>query len=264
MKSILQISFFSLLLATLLSVCVFAQSHQGHYMHIDYLNVDAENIPTFIDKITSTFLPIQQARKQNEKISDWYVYRVAYPGARNSNYNFVVITISDHVSGFEDMDHQLDGQVASRERQRLLREYKVHFTPNHSELWRIRNSVMQNEDAKPSRYIVMNYMSVGQGYEFEYQMMEDEVARPLHEMRMERDKMRGWELNELIIPGGTEYGYNFSTLDLFEKLEHMEFGFTEELIRQTHPDTNINEFFNSINRTRDLVRNEVWELIEAM
>jgi hypothetical protein len=263
-KSILQISFFSLLLATLLSVCVLAQSHQGQYMHIDYLNVNDENILTFIDKIATTFLPIQQARKQNEKISDWYVYRVAYPGSRNSYYNFVVITISDQISGFEDMDLQLNDQVASRERLRLLSEYRVHFTPNHSELWRIRNSIMQNEEAKPSRYIVMNYMNVGQGYEFEYQMMEDEVARPLHEMRMKRDMMRGWELNELIIPGGTEYGYNFSTLDHFEKLEHIEFGFTEELIRQTHPDTNINEFFDSINRARNLVRNEVWELIEAM
>jgi hypothetical protein len=263
-KTFLQFTSLSLLIATLLSVCLHAQSHQGHYMHIDYIKVEAGKSADFLSKITSSFLPIQEARKQNEKISDWFIYRVAYPGTQNSFYNYVVITISDNMSGFEDMDTQLEGSVSSAEQQRLLQEYKENLIPNHSELWRIRNSIVSSNDSKPSRYMVMNYMSVGQGYEFEYQMMEDEVARPLHEMRMERNIMNAWELNELIVPGGTEYGYNFSTIDYFDRLEHIEFGFTEELIRQTHPDTNINEFFDSINRARDLVRSEVWELVESL
>ncbi len=241
-----------------------SQDREGQYMHIDYLMVEPDLEQAFLEHLSQTFIPVQRARKENQKISNWYLYRVSYPGTQNSFYNYVVITLSDSISGFEDVTDQLNGQMDNDDRMTITRDYKRLLSPNHSELWRIRNSVIQGSEFEPSRYIVMNYMNVGLGLEYEYQMFEDEVARPLHELRMERDKMNGWELNELITPGGLAYGYNFSTMDYFKKLEHIEFGFTTELIRQTHPDTNINEFFDNIYRTRDLVRSEVWELVRKL
>lgn len=254
------IFFFSLLFSFSLE----AQERQGHYMHIDYLNVEESSENEFLQHIKSTFIPIQKARKENENIENWYVYRVTYPGSHNSFYNYVVITISDELSGFEDILEQYTDKFSQRESQRITENYRKFLTPNHSELWRIRNSVIKNDDFSASRYIIMNYMNVGLGYEYEYQMFEDEIARPLHEARMERDQMEGWELQELIVPGGLNYGYNFSTMDYFEKLNHIEFGFTDELIRHTHPNTNINDFFENIYRTRELVKLEVWELVEAL
>jgi hypothetical protein len=254
----------TLLFSIIMMPPVQSQDREGQYIHIDYLMIEPENEQRFLDHISRTFVPIQRARKDNQKITNWYLYRVSYPGTQNSFYNYVVITLSDSISGFEDVTDQLNGQFTRRNRQQMTTEYKKLLSPNHSELWRIRNSVINENEFQPSRYIVMNYMNVGLGLEYEYQMFEDEVARPLHELRMERDKMYGWELNELITPGGLDYGYNFSTMDYFKKLEHIEFGFTTELIRQTHPDTNINEFFSNIYRTRDLVRSEVWELIQKL
>lgn len=254
----------SLLAVIVISLSAFSQDRQGKYMHLDYLKVESETESEFLRQLTSTFIPIQEARKKSDKINNWYIYRVTYPGTQNSFYNYVVITVSDSVSGFEDVPRQYTEEFSEREGQRITANYNRFLSPNHSELWKIRNSVMKDGDSIPSRYIIMNYMDVGLGLEYEYQMFEDEVARPLHEMRMEQDQMLGWELNELITPGGLNYGYNFSTMDYFEKLEHIEFGFTDELIRNTHPDTNINEFFENIYRTRDLVRTEVWELVEAL
>lgn len=259
MNRIITISILTITAATLFSVCSFAQSHTSKYMHIDYIMVSTDQEEEFLFNVRESFLPVQSARKENGTITDWYLYRVTYPGSQNSAYNFVVITISESMSAFEDVRNDVGDHLGSASGQQQLDKYKRLLSPNHSELWRIKNSVLPSEDAKPSRYIVMNYMTVGLGYEYEYQMFEDEVARPIHEERMERDVMKGWELHELIIPGGLEYGYNFSTMDYFDMLEHIEFGMTEELIRMTHPDTNINEFFNNIYRTRDLVRNEVWE-----
>lgn len=264
MFRIVQISILSLTAAALFSICAHAQSPTAMYMHIDYIQVPTEDEDQFLFNVTESFLPVQSARKENGTISDWYMYRVAYPGAQNTTYNYVVITLSESISGFEDVRADVEEHFSTDDGQQRLDDYKRLLSPNHSELWKIKNSSMVSDDAKPSRYIVMNFMSVGLGYEYEYQMFEDEVALPIHEQRMERDMMRGWELNELIIPGGTEYGYNFSTMDYFENLEHMEFGFTVELIRQTHPDTNINEFFDNIYRTRDLVRSEVWEYVASL
>lgn len=250
----------SVIIATFFSAAVAGQNHEGAYMHIDYIQIAPDEEDVFTRQIKEAFSPVQEARIGNGHITDWYLYRVTYPGVPNSFYNYVIITISDSISGFVDVAAQFDEVEEASELD--LGTYKKLLAPSHSELWRIRNSVLFSEDTKPSRYMVKNFMSVNLGYEYEYQMFEDEVARPIHEERMEREIMRGWELNELLIPGGTDYGYNFSTIDHFNKLEHIEYGFTVELIRQTHPETNINEFFDNIYRTRDLVRSEVWEWVD--
>lgn len=262
-----QASLFSIALFVLCTVVTQwspAQSYQGQYMHIDYIDQLTEDAEEFLQKVNSVVKPVQQARKDQGVITDWYLYKVEYPGTHQSRYNYVSITISEQISAFEDVTQGLEGEFEGEDSRSPLMDYESVFTPNHSELWRIRNSVMQNENSRPSRYMVKNYMSVGQGFEFEYQMMEDETARPLHQRRMENDVMKGWELNSMILPGGLEYGYNYSTIDHYDHLEHVEFGFTEELILQTNPDTNINEFFENINRSRDLVRREVWELVEHL
>ena len=257
-------SIFVFLTSTVLNQFAIAQSYQGQYLHIDYINPITEDAGEFRQQIITDVKPVQQARKDQGIITDWYLYRVEYPGTHQSEYKYVAITISEQISAFEDITEGLSGEFEGADSNQLLSEYKSVFEPKHSEIWRISNSVMQSENSRPSRYMVKNYMKVGQGYEFEYQMMEDETARPLHQKRMENDVMKGWELNAMILPGGLEYGYNFSTIDHYDHLEHVEFGFTEELILQTHPDTDINEFFDNINRSRDLVRREVWELVDSL
>jgi hypothetical protein len=241
-----------------------AQSYEGLYMHIDYVFVPTGESENFQQRASSVLKPVQQARKDEGIITDWYIYKVSYPGTHHSNYNYVVITVGESISGFEDVAGSVSSRFNNRNQQRIIQEFRNAYTPIFSELWTIRNSVMKDDEARPSRYMVMNYMRVGQGYEFEYQMMEDETARPLHERRMQNDVMNGWELQEMILPGGLEYGYNFSTIDHYENLAHVEFGFTEELIRQTHPETDINAFFDNINRSRDLVKREVWELVDSL
>lgn len=264
MATPIRISVLVILLCSIFAFSATAQERQGKYMHIDYLKIENSSEADFLRHISSTFLSIQELRKENSSIENWYLYRVTYPGTQNSFYNYVVITISDSMSGFEDVPDQYLNQISQNEGQKLSDDYKKYLSPNHSELWRIRNSVVADSTFSPSRYIVINYMNVVLGYEYEYQMFEDEIARPMHEERMQRDQMEGWELHELLLPGGLNYGYNFSTMDYFDNLEDIEFGFTDELIRQTHPATDINEFFEHIYRTRDLVKFELWELVEAL
>ncbi|MEX2435807.1 MAG: hypothetical protein WD735_03920 [Balneolaceae bacterium] len=262
MTGLFKILRYALLLFVIISSQSFAQNQEGLYMHFDYLNIDKDQIQSFRNQVTSTFRPIQEARIENESINGWYLYRVTYPGTQTSTYNYVVITSSENLSGFEDIDSQISAHIQGNSRETIMKNYDLYLNPNHSELWRVNNSVIANENSYPSRYIRINFMEVSLGREYEYQMFEDEIAKPLHLISMDNDDMSGWELFQLIAPGGTQYGYNFSTLDYYSELEDLEFGFTEELIRQNNPDTNINDFFENVYDTRDLVRSEVWELID--
>lgn len=263
MKRIANTLSFSILIAIVFSSLLSAQSEQGTYLHIDYIKVENHETEAFLEQVQNTFKPIQRARIDNGVINEWYLYKVVFPGSQNSSYDYVIITGSSSLGGFEDINSQVSGEVSDE--QTLLLNYQNQLRPNHSELWAVRNSVFKNlTENHPSRYIRINYMDVKLGQEYQYQMFEDEIARPLHEDRMDLDRMNGWELYELIAPGGTDYGYNFSTADFYNKLEHIEFGFTDELIRKNHPDTDVNEFFENIYRTRDLVRSEIWELVDHL
>lgn len=262
MKKIYQLAL-TVSIASILLFCTNPlQAQEGYYMHLDYIKIEKANLSDFMDNVESTFKPIQEARVDNGYIDSWYLYRVAYRGTQNASYNYVVVSLSDRLSGFEDITKQLEGHFSDSDSEAFISDYNRYLSPNHSELWSINNSVLLDESSKPSRYFGMDFMQVRSGQEYAYQMMEDEVARPLHETRMENGTMKGWELFSIVTPGGTEYGYNFATGNYYQNLRDIEFGFTDEIIRANHPGTNINEFFEEIENTRDLVRSDLWELVD--
>lgn len=239
-----------------------AQSQQGYYMHIDYINIEKDDIPFFENHITDMLKPVQESRIGNEDLAEWYIYKVAYPAMQDPTYNYVIISLSEDLRDFTDVRDKIFSQITNMYDNQIVEDFINMLVPYRSELWRINNSVLTSDSSKTSKYFIMDYMNVSGGMEYAYQMMEDEVALPIHEYRMEIDQMNGWELFGLIVPGGTEYGYNFATGNYFSNLKDFEFGFTEEIIRQSHPDTDINEINETFARTRDLVRSEVWELID--
>lgn len=252
----------TLLLLFLITQVSAAQSQEGYYMHIDYVYVEKDNIPTFEDHISKTLKPVQESRISDEIIAEWYIYKVAYPGTQEPTYNYVVVSLSEDLQDFDDARDQIFQRISEISNNQMTNDFKNMLLPFRSELWRINNSVLTSDTSKASKYFIMDYMNVAGGMEYAYQMMEDEVALPIHQYRMEIDQMNGWELFDLIVPGGTEYGYNFATGNYFSDLRDFEFGFTEEIIRQSHADTDINEINETFARTRDLVRSEVWELID--
>lgn len=240
----------------------YAQSQEGDYMHIDYIRIDKEDIDDFIAQIEPQIKRLQQARVDSGALDKWYIYRVAYPGSQNTIHNFVSMSICSYICSFEDFDESLSDQFSPNDYAQLIANYRNFMIPNHSELWRVNNTVVRTDNIDPARYFSMDYMKVTPGMEYAYQMMEDEIARPLHEKRMENDTMEAWQLFSLVIPGGSQYGYNYATGNHFNNLKDFEFGFTDELISRTHPNTDINELFENIERTRDPVRIEIWELID--
>lgn len=266
MRSVMKNLFHSILAAIIVLPLLFthsdAQPQEGDYMHVDYLQIDRGEIRSFTAQIETVLKYVQQTRVNTGSLKEWYVYRVLYPGSQDTAHNFVSVSICSNICAFEDYRDSLIDDLDKPEFAELIKTYQDLMIPNHSELWRIHNNFTRTDDMEPARYFSMDYMNVRDGMEYAYRMMEDEIARPLHERRMENDTMEAWQLFSLVIPGGSKYGYNFATGNHFKNLRDFEFGFTDELIRQTHPDTNISEFFENIERTRDPVRIEVWELVD--
>lgn len=242
-----------------------AQTLRNDYKKIDYLQVDKDEMKRFL-KITQNDLKSSyQKLVDSGDLKSWCMYAVQYPGGEKSAYTFINIATSTNLNTVEDSFSQIQNPtyIPSSSNSKVIQNLDEIATVVKSELWKVENTIPGDSAAKPSKFITMDYMNVTPGKNLDYLMLEDEVAKPIHRERMGVDRMAGWEVYSLISPGGTRYGYNFATGNFFDKLEHVEFGFTNEVINQAMgEDTNIPELFDTIYNTRDLVKIELWKLVD--
>lgn len=253
-----------LLLCLLLLDISFAQTQQNHYKKIDYLKVDQTELDRFLNVSNKDFVSGFAALISSDKIQSWYLYKVKYPSGKKSDYNFVSITTASSIDTLNNhfSDHDAPGFVPSSVTTRGKEQLSKLATLVKSELWKVENEVYADTGANPSQYMTMDYMDVAAGKDLDYLMLEDEIAKPVHLERINRERMAGWQVYSLVLPGGESYGYNFATGNFFNELEHFEFGFDEEIIKQTlGENSNVPDLFETIYNTRDLIKVELWELV---
>lgn len=250
-------------LSLLISIQVLAQVEENTYLNIDYLKVEAEDYDEFERLVKEEWKSVYEKEHSTDKLKGWYFYRVGYPGGQSSSYNYVIVTTYKDPNTLVRVSDAISKQVENANSH--LRERTNDLaTHQFSELWKTVAGIYNGDNQKFSEFVVMNYMMVKPGKEAEYITLENDMARPLHEARIEAGTMNSWRTYSLIQPGGLSYSYNFVTADYYEELNHIEFGFTNELIKSVMPGTDINEMFEAIYATRDIVKSEMWQLVDSL
>lgn len=243
----------------------FGQTEDDVYKKIDYLQVNQTQLNRFLNIANKNLVSGFSSLLENDNIQAWCLYKVKFPGGKESTYNFVSITTTSSINNLGNHFSNSDtpGFIPSAISNGGAEQLSKLATLVKSEVWRTENSVYADTGSAPSRYLSMDYMKVAQGKNPDYLMLEDEIAKPIHQERIKQNRMAGWEVYSLILPSGMHYGYNFATANHFKELEHFEFGFNEEIIRQTMgKNSNVPELFETIYNTRDLIKVELWELVK--
>ncbi|MDZ7682827.1 MAG: hypothetical protein U5J63_14200 [Fodinibius sp.] len=255
---------FPFLLCLIVISTSFAQTQRNDYKKIDYIKVNQEHLEQFMQLANNELKSNFASLIDQGQIKSWALYRVQFPGGQKSNYDFISITtgssldtLGNSFSNIATLEY-LPGSGGTNGN----RQFESISSLVKSEIWKVENLVSDGSDDGPSRYMTMDYMNVTPGKSPDYLMLEDEIAKPIHEERIEQKRMAGWEVYSLILPGGINYGYNFATGNYFDSLSHIEFGFNAEIIKQTMgTNSNVPELSNTIYDTRDLVQVELWELV---
>ncbi|HET8866381.1 MAG TPA: hypothetical protein VFM80_11845 [Gracilimonas sp.] len=241
----------------------FSQTEEGAYLNVDYLKVEEENYSEFEELIQSNWKSLYESKIDEEKVTGWYFYRVAYPGGQAGKYNYVVISTYNELNTIVEVNGDMRGRL-SQMPEDLTGEMFNLATYQFSELWGTEAGIMNTAGQKPGLFVVMNYMMVNPGKEAEYITLENDLARPLHRARIENGEMYSWRTYSLLKPGGLNYQYNFVTADYYEELNDIEYGFTNDIIRSVMPGTDITKMFEAIYATRDIVKSELWQLVDHL
>lgn len=249
---------YTFLLCLIISASSFGQS-QDTYKKIDYIKVDDDHLEQFLDWAENDLKSTYSDLVENGNMQSWQLYKAQFPGGEKSEYNFISVATAESMNLFEEEFSDITKP--------FIPSNSNEEVPNNSsliksEIWKVEDDSLLQDNGNTKPYMTMDYMDVAPGKGLDYLMLEEEIAKPIHKERIEQEVMAGWEVYSLVLPSGTKYGYNYATGNYFDKLEHVEFGFTNEVIQQAMgQNSNIPELFNTIYSTRELVKVELWQLV---
>ncbi len=214
-------------------------------------------------------LPYFQARVNDGKQLWHALYQLQSPTGDEADFDYVSV---DVFSNLTDLNLPPSGQ------NEVVTQTFPHTTPQQfwdrveavSEVQSIETYTLEasvdpaaSQDAGDrNELIVVNYMLVPPGSENDYLTMEKEVFQPVMQEHLKEGRMKNWSVFRRMLPGGTDFGPNYVTVDAFEDWAHMEdynaeFYATAENV---HPGKDLNEIAQRLNELRDFTRSEVWPL----
>ncbi len=256
---------FPLVLCLIVISTSFGQSNRNDYKKIDYIKVNQDHLERFVRLAENELKPKISSLIESGDFICWSLYKVQYPGGEKSGYNFVSVVTANSMDSFGNQFAQitsleyLPGDMGTNGQEHFSSISSVI----KSEIWKVENNIEADTLSEPSKFMTMDYMKVAPAKSPDYLMLEDEIAKPMHIERIQKNRMDDWEVYALLLPGGINYEYNYATGNHFEKLSHVEFGFNDEIIKQAiGENSNIPELFDTIYSTRDLVKSELWQLID--
>ena len=254
----------SISLAILTLSNVLAQEIQSPlYAIADYKKVRPENINSYLELEQTIWKPMQEERVRRGIIAGWYLYTIHFTGTSNE-YNYVTIVVYDNIDSLENpwsasipATVHPDKQVAD-----ILERSNVVRSRVRSEMYQRITSAPDRPIERPSPYIQVNYMRVPQGQSEEYERIERDVWKPIHEELVRREKISGWGLFSLIYPRGDDLAYQYMTLDGVPRFRNLFDLDSSEAFEVVHPDMEDEQIQALTNQSRATARTELWELID--
>lgn len=242
------------------------QESQSVYVQLDYMKVPPGGGAEYLAMEQEIWKAIHQERISRGLLTLWALYSVPFAPA-DADYDYVTVNVFDDLSKLENTfaeeivqtahpDADLDAMMQRTESARAIL---------HSEVWQLVDAVQAGE---PSNYLVVNYMSVPEGGGEAYLAMEQEIAKPMHQVRIREGMMDNWELYQLMLPGGTSVPYNYATVDSYENIGDLGQGFaTEAIAGQAYPGVSqqqVEMMWEGIPSTRSIYKSALWQLLDSV
>jgi hypothetical protein len=213
--------------------------------------------------VKETMKPVHQLRKQSGKIIGWYFYKVHFTGTDDA-YNYVSVYYYDAFEKSEANEKWAD-LIKQSSPKSDPEAYRMKLNATHkvvSETLYFRSASVTPKTAAPVKFIQIDFMKLKPGMYEAYMKVEKEDWKPVHQALADDGKSAGWRLWQRIFPGGADSPNDFATSTLYssyKQLSEVNYG---EAFKKVYPETDIQPFGERTDKARNLVRTELWEMID--
>ena len=230
------------------------------YSYMKTKNADYEKVEKEI------WQPFFQKQIDNDKQIFWGIYAVEFPFGKEREYDYVAINV---YANMEQMDNAFKGFEKKMKKVHPNMDMKKmnKRTENSRDL--VWGEVFEGVGGavpitgKVPNILMVNRMQSKPGKYDAYVDMEMNVFRPAHKVAVEKGYRANWHFMRRILPYGSDYGYNFITIDAYESMTQMGKNVPESVWETAHPGKKFSELMNgnSPMDLRDLTRGEVWSKV---
>ncbi|MBK8504122.1 MAG: hypothetical protein IPL46_19080 [Saprospiraceae bacterium] len=233
------------------------------YVQFDYMKSKSNNYPSIEKDI---WKPIHEHRIRNRNLVFWGLYEVTYPSGTKREYDYVTINLYLGIEALEDGMRDVKDWIREVHQNADLIEIEKNTLDARDLVWSETFEILSQAFSPkqiPGQYVMANRMKVTPGREPAYEKMEKEIYLPAHKIAADQGLRINWHFLKRFAPRGTEYGYNYMTLDVYDHLHQMIQPLSEDVWHSAHPGRDLNRFFAEIdvNNMRELTRGEVWKLV---
>lgn len=274
-KAALFFTLAAFLLSSLFSLSLQAQEKKAEekeaytYAIVNFMKARPGQDPVELEM--EVWKPVHQQLIKSGKRTGWDVYGVAFPSGTEAEYDYITV---DYFRGMENMElsgADMEKAFNAAHPGKTWGEFGDKTTKARdmarSEVYVWRGSTSGGPEGEAPRVINLHKMKVAPTKHQEYQEMEMEIAKPLHQASVDAGMMSGWNFWQKIFPGGTSQEYNYVTGEIYTSMKAMSEDKTsngDELFKKVHPGKDMDETVAYIMGLRDEVSSELWVILESV
>jgi hypothetical protein len=200
----------------------------------------------------------------------WSGYEVLSPTGSQTDYNVVVITVSNKIEmlldppgSIKDMMSKNFPNLSQAQRDNVSKKFSEARTLVKREIYAVMTTTSDDgpPTKAPAKYVAVDYMTPIAGKEGEYATMEIEKFKPIHKERMKLGATLGWVMLRKVMPSDTKDDAPFVTVNFYDDFSGMMNGKYEEAMKAVYPTEDATKVFDKINTVKKGQRVEVWKLM---
>lgn len=210
--------------------------------------------------------PYMNQEIKNGRMVFWAVYDVAFPGGKNTEYDFVTINVYENIEQLENSWVGFESRMKKIHPKLDLNKLEKRTEDSRDLVWNEAFRLLASADnniVEASKIIVANRMQTKPDKYNEYIRMELKTFQPAHKISVKQGYRKNWHFLSRAMPYGSEYEYDFMTFDAYDSMTQMAKATPANVWQDAHPDKDIEAMWAELNpeKLRTLMRGEVWKNI---
>ena len=253
----------------------FAQSRA--FVTFDYMNVKPSSVDEYINLESKVWKPVhEEFQKRGIEVS-WSLYSVRGAGTQN-HYNYVTVSVYDGL-GSLDNDQSLFDEIISdvysnEELEGFWNRTSEARSHNGQDIFFVNDKVSKGNNNELSAFssgkigqdITVTFMQTLAGQDAVG--LESKWWKPIHKERIKRKIINSWEVltKRFVSLGQTKLDHDYVTWENYTTFSTIDDSYNSDTftraVEKAHPDVDFSEVNEATLKSRDILRSEIWELVD--
>ena len=228
--------------------------------------MDADNWAEYVAMEQEIWKPVHAQRARDGEILSWQLYQVVSPG-HEMDYNYLIVEtypnwaslenpyansqkVFQEVHGDVDMDELMERTEAARDMK--------------GREWWIRQDWVAKEGSAlgDAKYVVVDWMDVHPGHWGDYEDMETEYYKPVHQKRVDNNNIISWGLWGKMGYSELKGSIDAATTAGFATFQDMWNSYPENAWESVHADADQDVIYEKMRKHRTMTGSTILRLVD--